>query len=130
MQGRDGKEYWVWHGLEVAQESVQGAAEEGTETDKATGSTEGVKQEAKSTTKGGKVTGSNYETPEERAIRREFERTKHRQIGRQGCINSAINLLVHNAGKSSISASVVISTAKELEDFVFNTPLEEDALPL
>lgn len=65
----------------------------------------------------GRVTGSNYETPDERKLRRDFDQVKHRQIGAQGCINSAIGILTANSGKFTVLD--VIETAKVLSDFVF-----------
>lgn len=56
---------------------------------------------------GGKVIGSNYETPEERAKRQVY-------IVRQSSISNAIELL--GTGKS---VGEVLSTAKQFEEYVF-----------
>lgn len=66
----------------------------------------------------GRVAGSNYETPEERAIRRAFEVKKHRQIGRQGCINAAINTISRD-GTKELDIELVLRIAKTYEEFVF-----------
>lgn len=58
-------------------------------------------------TGGGKVIGSNYETPEERAKRQVY-------IVRQSSISSAIELL--GTGKS---VGDVLATAKQFEEYVF-----------
>jgi hypothetical protein len=68
----------------------------------------------------GRVTGSNYETPEERTLRRDFDKLKHRQIGRQGCINAAINTLARD-GTKELDTAQVLAIAKVYEDFVFGT---------
>jgi hypothetical protein len=69
---------------------------------------------------GGRVTGSNYETPEER----EWRQTR---IGRQACLNSAIALL--KTDKIVPPKDDVIGLATELETWVnrktFTQKLEE-----
>jgi hypothetical protein len=67
----------------------------------------------------GRVVGNTYETPEERALRRTFDKVKHRQIGRQGCINSAIAILNSDKTSNGFSVEEVVEVAKELEQFVF-----------
>lgn len=59
-----------------------------------------------------RVTGSNYETKEERQV-------KQRYIVRQSSLTNAINSLSIGA-KSALSASDVISLAKQYEEFVFS----------
>jgi len=61
-------------------------------------------------TTGGKVTGSNYETPEERAKRQVY-------IVRQSSISSAIELLKSNG--NDVKVDNVLSVAKQLENYVF-----------
>ena len=65
---------------------------------------------SKPATTGGKVTGSNYETPEERAKRQVY-------IVRQSSISSAIELLKSNG--NDVKVDNVFSIAKQLEDYVF-----------
>ena len=69
----------------------------------------------------GRVTGSNYETPAERAIRRAFEEKKHKQIGKQGSINSAIAFLqaVNPKGIPN-DVTVVLAVAKQFNEFAFS----------
>lgn len=64
------------------------------------------------TSSGGKVTGSNYETAEERAKKQVF-------IVRQSSISAAINFLVD--AKKSSTVEQVIDVAKQFEAYVFNT---------
>ena len=59
---------------------------------------------------GGKVTGSNYETPEERAKRQVY-------IVRQSSISSAIDLLKSNG--NDVKVDNVLEVAKQLENYVF-----------
>jgi len=59
---------------------------------------------------GGKVTGSNYETPDERAKRQVY-------IVRQSSISSAIELLKSNG--NDVKVDNVLSVAKQLENYVF-----------
>jgi len=63
--------------------------------------------QAKPATGGGRVTGSNYETKEERAARQVY-------IIRQSSISSAVELL--GAGKS---VDEVLAVAKKFEEYVF-----------
>jgi hypothetical protein len=65
---------------------------------------------AKAPTSGGKVTGSNYETSEERAKRQVY-------IVRQSSISSAIDLLKSNG--NDVKVDNVLSVAKQLENYVF-----------
>jgi hypothetical protein len=72
-----------------------------------------------------RVTGSNYETPDERSIRRAFEREKHRQIGRQGCLNIALSFQSSVEPKGITSTPEgIIALAKTFENFVFGDAIE------
>jgi hypothetical protein len=73
-------------------------------------------QVSKPVTSGGKVTGSNYETPEERALRRAFEEKKQHLIVRQSSITAALNFL----GGKAKSTTEVVQIAKEFEAYVFS----------
>lgn len=91
---KDANGYWQWTGI---------------------GGDAPVAQETKPAT-GGRVTGSNYETKEERAQRQIY-------IIRQSSISSAVELL----GTGAKTADV-IATAKEFEAYVFakeNNPTKE-----
>ena len=64
----------------------------------------------------GKVLGSTYETPEERAKKQVY-------IVRQSSISAAINMLsVNIPSKSVISTEEVLEVAKEFEKYVFSIP--------
>jgi hypothetical protein len=68
---------------------------------------DGASSKSSSTTR---VTGSNYETKEERAARQKY-------IVRQSSISSAVQLLT--AGDKTATVEDVLSVAKQLEDHVF-----------
>lgn len=61
-----------------------------------------------------RVTGSNYETKEERAIRQRY-------IIRQSSISSAVDSLAVGA-KSPLDAGAVIALARKYEEYVFEQP--------
>lgn len=92
----EGTGYWDW-----------------TAAKKSTGDTQEEQSAAitttRSSTPGGKVTGSNYETPEERA-------KKQVMIIRQSSISNALTYL----NGSARSISEVLQVAKEFENFVLN----------
>jgi hypothetical protein len=68
---------------------------------------------------GTRVTGSNYETPEERAKKQVY-------IVRQSSISSAIELLKSNG--NDVKVDNVLSVAKQLEDYVFGNTTGVDAI--
>ena len=84
---KDANGYWQWTG--IGEDAVIGTID------------------AKPAATGGRVTGSNYETKEERAARQIL-------IVRQSSLSSAVELL--GAGKS---VSDVINVAKQFEEYVF-----------
>ena len=88
--------YWDW----TAAKKSTGSTQEG--QSQATTVTPGL-------TKGGRVLGSTYETPEERA-------KKQVMIIRQSSISNALTYLNGNAN----SISEVLQVAKEFENFVLN----------
>lgn len=101
---KDAAGYWQWIGIE------------GDKT---------VATETKTTPQaGGRVTGSNYETKEERAARQVL-------IVRQSSLSSAVELL--GTGKS---VAEVLAVAKQFEDYVFGKDQEvnfddmEDDIPV
>lgn len=61
-----------------------------------------------------RVTGSNYETKEERAIRQRY-------IIRQSSISSAVDSLAAGA-KSALNPADVIALARKYEEYVFEQP--------
>ncbi len=78
---------------------------------------EGGKQEVATQQSSGttnRVTGSNYETKEERAIRQRY-------IIRQSSISSAVDSLAVGS-KSSLNADDVIALARKYEAYVFEQP--------
>ena len=93
---KDANGYWQWTGI--------GGDNAVSETKQATPAT------------GGRVTGSNYETKEERAARQVF-------IIRQSSLSTAVELL----GTGS-KVTDVIATAKEFEAYVFSKATGIDAL--
>ena len=94
---KDANGYWQWTG-------IGGDNAVATETKQATPAT------------GGRVTGSNYETKEERAARQVY-------IIRQSSLSTAVELL----GTGSKVADV-IATAKEFEAYVFSKETGIDAI--
>jgi hypothetical protein len=93
---KDAAGYWQWIGIE------------GDKT---------VSTETKTTPQaGGRVTGSNYETKEERAARQVL-------IVRQSSLSSAVELL--GSGKS---VEEVLAIAKQFEDYVFAKSTGIDAI--
>jgi hypothetical protein len=91
---KDDNGYWQWTNIGSGQ---------GTATASATSSAPAT---------GGKVSGSNYETKEERAARQVY-------IVRQSSISAAISTLSVGA-KSSPNSADVIKLAKEFEAYVFS----------
>jgi hypothetical protein len=113
---KDPKGYWQWVGIALGGGQVsQAPATQGSQTGNPPQAT------------GGRVTGSNYETPDERRLRRAFECLKHRQIGRQGCLNIALAYLSSPKGPITQSAEEVIDTARQFESYVFNKENSEIA---
>jgi hypothetical protein len=88
---KDDQGYWQWKAVQKSD------------------GTEPVKTSAPAGS-GGRVTGSNYETPEERAKRQVY-------IVRQSSISSAIDLLKSNG--NDVKVDNVLAVAKQLEAFVF-----------
>lgn len=67
-----------------------------------------------------RVSGSNYETKEERAARQVL-------IVKQSSLSAAVEVLKHNAGKDKVDPQAVLDLAQEFTDWVFetNTPAED-----
>ena len=96
---KDGK-YWNWVGITKSDSAAQA----------------GPKSSSSNT--GTRVTGSNYETPQER----EWNRVK---IGRQAVLNTAVNML--KTDKVQLEVEQVIAVAAQLETWVnrAKTPIQE-----
>lgn len=130
----EGEKFWNWSNVTSTTGSPEEPAEAG---DGAVGETEGVsvadsRQRAgsKTATAGGlpaagsktatagrgRVTGSNYETPQERAKRQVY-------IVRQSSLTTALDLIKFNAsearGDVQIAPEAVIEIARKFEEFVF-----------
>lgn len=95
----EGTGYWDW---------TQAVKSNGTSTGAVNSSVDTSSRPAA----GGKVTGSNYETSEERAKKQVY-------IVRQSSIASAISFLTDS--KKSATVENVIDTAKQFEKYVFST---------
>lgn len=104
---KNAKGYWDWTGF--AEGSAGGAS-----NTSAVASGNGAAQ----TGGGTKYSGRDFETADERKLRRDFEALKHRQIGRQGCLNIALAYLAQGP-KGKVSPEEVIELAHTFEKFVF-----------
>ena len=93
---KDDAGYWQWTAINDGGQSIQSFG-----------------QAAPSTTSSAptKVTGSNYETKEERAVRQEL-------IVRQSSLSNAVAILT--VGSKSVDKQAVKALAQELSDWVFN----------
>lgn len=86
-------QYWNWVGIEI---------------------TSG-EQAAPAAKPAGKVIGSNYETPEERARKQVY-------ITRSWSVTCAMEFLKHNSPKNAITVDDVLGVAKQFEGHVFAQP--------
>ena len=102
-QGSDGREYWQWKQVRVlgGEEAAVGQG------NSVTGSTREAPTSARST---GKVVGSNYETPEERALKQVL-------IVRQSCLEQANKFLAVEQGQYEVKD--LTSLAGKLFNWVF-----------
>lgn len=121
-------DFWQWVGFtQVGAGSPTPPAESKTstpESDKGVTATEGQSSGRSS----GRVTGSNYETPEERVV-------KQRYIARQSSLGYALTLLTHNSIGTPVPVEVVENLAERFVKFVYkNDPVKalaemEDDIP-
>lgn len=86
---------------------------------KSTGQVTGNSVSTTSNTGVSRVTGSNYETAEERAIKQKY-------IVRQSSLSNAVDIL--SVGAKSLTAESVLSLAEQLEDWVFRTEKKVELL--
>lgn len=100
---KDDQGYWQWTGISLGNEGAQQ-----------------VKPQASATPT--RVTGSNYETKEERAARQVM-------IVRQSSLSNAVAALAVG-GKASLDAQAVIDYAKKLEAYVLNQGYDKPVDPL
>ena len=105
---KDAKDYWQWKGVTGGTATVSGEAVTGSVA--STAATPG--SPATSGRPSGRVTGSNYETPEERA-------RKQVLIVRQSSLTAALTLLLHNNPKAPVSQDQVTEFANVFVDYVF-----------
>jgi hypothetical protein len=98
---KDANGYWQWTAIEDGASPSQKPSTPSTASAGAT-----------------RVTGSNYETPEERAKRQQY-------IVRQSSLTTAISIL--GVGAKSLDKQQVLSLAEELEQWVFRVDLPKVA---
>ena len=108
--GKDGKEYWQWTSLRIGA-PVEGAAIGGGAATASKDVSSGSPAHGIVGKPVGRVTGSNYETPEERAARQI-------NIVRQSCIGYALKFFEQT--QADISRDDVIELAEWLKTFVFD----------
>lgn len=118
---KDGEKYWNWISAELSTEATEtgptqkdGADEQSAPGSDGPSAASGAKG---ATGTRGRVTGSNYETPAERALRREADRVRQFYIVRQSSITSAIEICKTNTGKAPVKD--VLDIADALERHVF-----------
>lgn len=118
---KDKNDYWQW--TKATRSSAESSEQEAEEVATSENSTDAGSETASSkrsngSTGGrGKVTGSNYETPEERTLRREFDRFKHNEIRRQSCLNIAISTL-SESDKATLSVDEITKLAEQFDVWV------------
>lgn len=102
-------DYWQWVGF-VRADGVQAAPStpEVSAADSGGSSSKVLEKQV------GRVTGSNYETPEERKL-------KQRYIARQSSLGYALTLLTHNAPKAVVEEAAVEALAEKFVEFVYKT---------
>lgn len=105
-------DFWNWVGFERVGEGAAQTASESKASTPASG--EGVKAPEVRANGGGsgRVTGSNYETPEERTVRQ-------RHIARQSSLGYALTLLTHNSPKAVVEEAAVEALAERFVQFVY-----------
>lgn len=109
-------DFWQWTGFTRADGTTAPTAETAPSVGEGVkGST--VAESAPSGRSAGRVTGSNYETPEERAV-------KQRHIARQSCLGYAIDVTKHNFPKGA-DEDEVMKLAEIFVRFVYQTTQEE-----
>lgn len=101
---KDDNGYWQWTGVNIG------------------GETQVAQQPTSKAAQPTRVTGSNYETKEERAARQVM-------IVRQSSLSNAVAALAVG-GKNPLSAQVVIDYAKQLEAYVLCTGADKPSDPL
>lgn len=104
-------DFWQWTGFDRA---ISGGSPSGNSEVLSGPETNTVNQAKEKTLATGRVTGSNYETPEERKV-------KQRHIARQSSLGYALTLLTHNRPKAIIGEDEVEALAERFVTFVYKT---------
>jgi hypothetical protein len=104
-------QYWKWVGAAYASEAQAAASGTGAASTPVSASSDTTAGAGQTSAGRGKVTGSNYETAEERAKRQVY-------IVRQSSLGAAIELF-KVAGNTAVQARDVIEMAKVFEAYVF-----------
>jgi len=113
-------EYWVWTSATKEGEASPQVSEDAAETSVLPSKESEVSTGSRPASR---VTGSNYETPEERAKRRTFEWIKHRQISKQATLNTAIAIL--STGDQAVTLEQVITLSNKLQQYVTEQSYQE-----
>lgn len=126
VEAQKGEKYWQWVGAKASGSNgavAQGDSETQGDTE-STNSDTGSKPRGRpvgSTT--GRVAGSNYETPQERALRREADRVRQYYIVRQSSVGAALEFLkvagYDGPVDGDLTTNKVIDIAKKFEEYVF-----------
>jgi hypothetical protein len=101
--GKDGKEYWQWTALAAGGDVAVSPAASVSNVASSAATAAGKPA--------GRVTGSNYETPDERAARQV-------NIVRQSCLGYSLKFFEQT--NSDVAIDDVIILAEKLKEFVFN----------
>lgn len=107
--GSDGREYWQWQELKLFSGQGEPVSSEVATSPKV--STAAPAAAVSKTT--GRVLGSNYETPEERAARQVY-------IVRQSSITAALKYFEQTRDVNSYTIADVVNLAEQLKEYVFN----------
>ena len=110
--GRDGKEYWNWTALTAASGDSVSGEQRPSDGNGFVGGSKG------NTTPAGRVTGSNYETSEERKLRRDWEVKKQGYISKQACLNTAMAFL--GLTKEKPTEDRAIEVAAKFEKYIYS----------
>lgn len=101
--GKDGKEYWNWKEVSTGEAVRSGTVTSG-------GATAPVSTVSKPAS-AGRVTGSNYETPDERAAKQQL-------IVRQSSVTAALKFFEQT--EADVSRQEVVELAEFFKDYVYN----------
>lgn len=108
---KNAKGYWQWVEIVEGSATVSDSSNKEVTEGNSLGSGESRKQT-------GRVTGSNYETPEERAKRRAIDMLKQRIITRQSSVGYALEA-IKLFGNGVVSLEDLFKMAEEINNFVW-----------